>query len=293
MNDNAMFRKAAILLNPAPARETALTRWVAPAGTDLDLLYLNWGQRRHGQSPARLATHQGWIYAYVHKGNPALQVARRVVRLQPGQFAIVDPACSSAWTDTPHGVSELLTWLWLTPPRCEEAAPAQGDFRLFQLDHPLRHKLRQLHLLCRGEVEHPDTLTKLQLEQVRLQLDLALARSGQPKLQPPQTSLRIQFALRWLAQNLDEPRPVSALCDYLQVSQVTLNRLFRMHLGESLAAYHHRLKMERARSWLAGGQIAVKEASFALGYKHSNDFSRAFKKFTGANPRAIKKTQTP
>jgi len=267
------------------ARGTPAARWAAPAGAQLDLLYLNWGLRRHGKAPPRPAPQQGWVYALVLKGNPSLQTGKETLRLQSGQLAVIDPGCSSGWTDAPQGVAELLTWVWLTQPRCEECLPAPAGFRVFQLDRALRQKVRQLHGLCRGEVERPDSLTKIQIEQVRLQLDVLLARSGQPKIQPPQSDLRAQFALRWLAQNLDEPRPVSALCDYLQVSQATLNRLFRAHLGESLAAYHHRLKMERAKEWLADGRIAVKQVSLALGYRHSNDFSRAYKKFTGANPR--------
>jgi AraC-like DNA-binding protein len=272
-------------------------QWAAPAGAQLDLLYLNWGMRRHGQAPSRLGPHQGWVYAFVLKGNPSLQSVNGAARLQPGQCVVIHPACSSGWTDAPQGVSELLTWVWLTPPRCEECAPPENAFRAFQLDRVLRHRVRQLHGLCRGEVERPDSLTKLQIEQARLQLDLLLARSARPKITPPQSSLRVQFALRWLAQNLDEPRPVSALCDYLQVSQATLNRLFRAHLGTSLAAYHHRLKMERASEWLADGKIAVKQISLALGYRHSNDFSRAYKKSAGVNPRkpsaASQKNMTP
>jgi transcriptional regulator GlxA family with amidase domain len=136
-------------------------------------------------------------------------------------------------------------------------------------------------------VEHPDSLTGLELEQARLRLDLTIARSRRPRLQPPKASQRLQFALRWLGQNLDEPKPVTALSDYLQVSPVTMNRLFHTQLGQSVAEYHHRLKMERAMAWLEGGRIAVKEVSFALGYRHANDFSRAFKRFTGRSPGGV------
>ncbi|MCX7886899.1 MAG: helix-turn-helix domain-containing protein [Verrucomicrobiae bacterium] len=44
------------------------------------------------------------------------------------------------------------------------------------------------------------------------------------------------------------------------------------------------MRMERARQLLAEGRL-VKEVAFALGYRHANDFSRAYKKFSGHMPR--------
>jgi len=42
--------------------------------------------------------------------------------------------------------------------------------------------------------------------------------------------------------------------------------------------------MERASQLLEKKGVAVKEVAYELGYLHANDFSRAFKKFTGRNP---------
>lgn len=256
------------------------TRWVCPENAKMDLLSLTWG--RHGQNVRPLNCH-GWIYAFIHKGPRMLQLAKSAVRLPAGQLIIVDPTCVCGVNDA-SGTSELLTWFWASAPRCEECTPPAGGFRLFPVDDSLRQKLKQIHLLCRTAIEHPDRLTKLELEQARLQLDLAIARSQSPRLNPPETDLRLQFSLRWLAQNLDEPKPVAVLCDYLQISQATLNRLFRTQLRESVATYYHRLKMQRAHEWLVAGHVAVKEVSFALGYKHPNDFTRAFTKFNGRSP---------
>lgn len=259
-------------------------RWISPKGAQLDLFCLSWGRQGQG---ARLLKHKGWIYALVHKGARMVQLANTTVRLPAGQLVIVDPACHCEWSETAPGASELLTWFWTTAPRCTECRPPTGGFRILHVKSPLRQKLKQIHLLCRKATEHPDRFTKLELEQARLQLDLAIARSQSPRLQPPETDLRLQFSLRWLAQNLDEPKPVAALCDYLQISQVTLNRLFHTQLRESVATYFHRLKMQRARDWLSAGNVAIKEVSFALGYKHANDFSRAFTKFNGGCPRTV------
>lgn len=276
------------LIHSAPLTRSGQPRWACPIETPLDLRVLNWGQRSGGQFCAKASRSVGWAYVVILRGNPILQKGSDSVRLAAGNIVILDPQCACEWSDSARGVSDVLVWVWKSAPRCAECTPSHGDFCRFESEYSLRHKLKQIHMQCRGEVEHPDSLTQLELEQARLQLDLAIARSQRPRLQPPKAPLRLQFALRWLGQNLDEPKPVTALSDYLQVSPVTLNRLFHSHLHESIAAYHHRLKMERARAWLEGGRIAVKEVSFALGYRHPNDFSRAFKRFTGHSPKEMR-----
>lgn len=143
--------------------------------------------------------------------------------------------------------------------------------------------MQQAHSICRAEVKHPTALTTLTLEQARLQMDLAFARSLQPRPAAPQPEMRLRLALDYLAENLAVANPVGALCEYLQISPVTLNRLFQAFLHESAAAYHNRMRMERAAELLAAGH-AVKKVAYALGYRHPNDFSRAFKKHTGRNP---------
>jgi transcriptional regulator GlxA family with amidase domain len=135
------------------------------------------------------------------------------------------------------------------------------------------------------EVEKPDELTKLALEQLHLAIDVTVARLVQRKTQPPEPSGRVELAIRWMAQNLAEPHPVSALCEYLQVSPATLARMFQTHHGESPAMYHQRLRMTRATELLETGRFSVKEIAYALGYKHPNDFSRGFKQFVGKSPK--------
>lgn len=259
-------------------------RWVCPERAQLDLLYLSWGRRRFGESPIPVSLHHGWLYVLICKGNPQLSVANRLIRTQPGQVFIIDPDCASGWSDTPRGVSELMTWAWRTSPKCAECAPSPAGFRQFHADDPLLRKLKHIHTLCRAEVQRPDALTKLAMEQARLQMDLVIARSQRSCSHPPQSALRLELALRWIALNLAEPYPVAALCEYLQIAPSTLNRLFRSHLRESVASYQHRLKMERACRMLKAGNVSVKEVAYLLGYKHPHDFSRAVKNSSGFRP---------
>jgi len=258
-------------------------RWVCPASAQLDLIYLGWGKRCFGDSPIPQSRHPGWVYFLVQAGNPLLHLESKTLRTRPGMVLIVGPDCASGWTDKPGAVSELLTWVWRTLPRCTELATPANGWREFPADAALRRVLEQAHGLCRQEVERPSALTRPALEHARLHIDLGIARSLQPRLSPPEPALRLELALRWLAENLAAPNPVAALCEYLQVSPVTLNRLFHANLNESVTTHHARLRMERARQLLVS-ELSVKEVAFALGYRHPNDFSRAFKKLTGCSP---------
>jgi len=67
-----------------------------------------------------------------------------------------------------------------------------------------------------------------------------------------------------------------------------LNRLFLRRLRNPFAVVFHRMRMERARKWLIGKRRSVKDVALSLGYKHPNDFSRAFKKMTGDVPSACR-----
>jgi AraC family transcriptional regulator of arabinose operon len=260
-------------------------RWVCPRNLKLDLQYLSWGKRWFGESAIPISRHHGWIYCVVLKGTPVLRFLSRAIVLPPRQVLVLGPDCASGWVaNSADSVAELLTWVWDGPPRCPGLGSSAGGFQTFIADRALVRTLQQIHFLCRRELEKPDSLSALALEELRFRMDIAISRSQAPKPCAPEPALRLELALRWLAQNVQERNPVAPLCEYLQVSAATLNRLFQTHLQQSVAAYHTRVRMERATQLLKTSGLAVKEVAYELGYLHANDFSRAFKRFTGQNP---------
>ncbi|HVM62200.1 MAG TPA: hypothetical protein VMV72_15165 [Verrucomicrobiae bacterium] len=156
-------------------------RWVCPKAAQLDLLYLAWGRRQYGQTPIPVSRHPGWQYVLVNRGNPTLVLHGRQKALSPGDFLVFDPDCASGWTDEADGVSDLLVWIWRTAPRCEGYGPSLAAYRQWTIGTKLWSQLEFLHGLCRQEVEHPDKLTGLALEQLHLAVDIAVARLVRPK----------------------------------------------------------------------------------------------------------------
>jgi AraC-like DNA-binding protein len=287
MTDSAMVRLASIKRLPRVLHlpPVGRPRWVCPKHLKLDLQYLSWGKRRFGESGIPISLHHGWVYCLVLQGNPILQLVSGVIPVQAGEILVLGPDCASGWTDNSVDcVAELLTWVWSSAPRYPGLGPASDSIQNFTADRGLIRTLQQIHALCRQELERPDALSALALEELRLRMDVAIARFKSRDRSAPEPRLRLELALRWLAENVQERNPVASLCEYLQLSAVTLNRLFRTHLRESVASYHTRLRMERAEQLLKNDGVAVKEVAYELGYVHANDFSRAFKKFTGRNP---------
>jgi AraC-like DNA-binding protein len=287
MNDSAMPRTVSIKPLPRALHlpPAGRPRWVCPKNLKLDLQYLSWGKRRFGESAIPVSLHHGWVYCVVLQGNPILRFGSRAFLVQPRQILVLGPDCASGWAaKSVESVADLLTWVWTGPPRCPGLGPAADGFQTFDADRVLIRALQQIHSLCRRELVQPDSLSALALEELRFRMDVAIARLKAPNPCVPEPALRLELALRWLAQNVRERNPVTPLCEYLQVSAVTLNRLFRAHLNESVTAYHTRVRMEQASQSLKDGRVAVKEVAYELGYLHANDFSRAFKRFTGRNP---------
>ena len=264
------------------------SRWVCPESAQLDLLYLAWGRQRYGRNPIPVTHHSGWRYMLVNHGNPTLVLEDHQEILSPGDFLIVAPECASGLVDQSDEVSDLLVWLWRTPPGCAECVVAPRTYRRWSVGTRLCHILEECYRLCQEEVARPDELSKLAIKQLHRRIDLAVARLVRRKTQPPEASVRMELAIHWMTYNLAGANPIGDLCKYLHVSHATLIRMFQTQHGESPGDYHQRLKMTRAQGLLQTGRFSIKEVADALGYKHANDFGRAFKRFFGERPTTIR-----
>jgi transcriptional regulator GlxA family with amidase domain len=80
--------------------------------------------------------------------------------------------------------------------------------------------------------------------------------------------------MRWLREHPEARAPSAGLCDYLQISPATLNRLFQKELGHGPREEALRLRLAEARRLIKEERWSVKAAAYHLGYKHPNDLSR-------------------
>lgn len=271
----------------------SLTRTILPQGrpflldekSSSDLLYLSWGTRTYGTSPIPVTRHEGWVYLLIRSGSPLLlRPGRRAKRIPAGHFLVIDPDCASGWSDRGGRSCDLLTWVWRERPRSDSIRRSKTSCIIFRPDDTAIQRLCRIHKQCREQISRPDLFTPRMLHALRELVEVELERSRIP--QNPASRPRLEFALEWLERHGHELRAVSRLAEYLQVSHSTLDRLFKREAGTSVTAWIHARKMTRAESMLRQGKLSRKEIAFECGYRHANDFSRAWRKWTSRTPAA-------
>jgi AraC-like DNA-binding protein len=245
-----------------------------------ELSYLSWGRRHYGEPPIEPMIHDGWHYFVVLSGNPSLNVHGKDVVTGPGVISIADPNCPIGHRDRPGRACEMLTWIWRTPPTHSALRPGKNQHLRLTLQADQLRRLKQLHFQCRDAVADSNERSMLQLRSTRLLLDLCLLEA-QGHRREPESGLRFNLAVQYLRYHVKEKQAINRVCDYLQISKASLYRLFHDHTGKGPRAFAQELRMEWAHKQLHGPNRSVKSVAYALGYRHSPDFSRAFKQHFG------------
>lgn len=78
-----------------------------------------------------------------------------------------------------------------------------------------------------------------------------------------------------------------ALAKMLQVSQRTLDRYFKKHLGTGPSAWLRELQLNDAYQQIVAGK-SLKEAAYEVGFKQASHFSRRFKGRFGIQPSLLR-----
>jgi AraC family transcriptional regulator len=113
-----------------------------------------------------------------------------------------------------------------------------------------------------------------------------------PAQNPTDASLhyveRINRAIDHIIQHLDKPLHLEAIADVAYFSPFHFHRIFRALVGETLAQFIKRLRLEKALKMISHHpRQSLTEISLACGFTSSSDFSRSFKHRYGVPPRAF------
>lgn len=253
-----------------------------------ELAYLSWGHRWYGDAPAEPQPHDGWHYFVVLAGNPVLLVNGGRIATRPGFASICHPDMQVGHHDLPGRGSQMLTWVWRSPPSHPDLAPT-GQPLVLQAGAAALRRLKQLHEHCRQAVARASEHSLLQLRAARLQLELELHLAGgrQPE-RGAEPAFRFSLATEYLRTHRDLPNPVRHLCEYLNISEASLRRLFQAACGQSPRAYALGWRLQWARAQLESTTTPVKSLAYTLGYRNPNDFSRAFKRHHGLSAHDVR-----
>ena len=90
--------------------------------------------------------------------------------------------------------------------------------------------------------------------------------------------------MRYIREHISEPLDREMLAGVAGFSVPHFHRVFTARVGESVASYVRRLRMERAGRKLRMGAVDITEVALAAGYDTHAAFGRAFKKHFGLSP---------
>lgn len=265
-----------------PARDRSF--WTA-GDAPLPLLYLAWGTRDFHRQPIPESRHEGWVCVLIEEGAPTMVVRRQAVRMPAGTLALVGPECPFGWRGAASGASKFRMWMWRDFTGAADAARLKASIVSRALARHERQAFLQLHDLCRREVLRAAGPDAAYLEGCRILFDTTMRREllARPAERGDGADT-VALARAWMRAHLDSREPIARLCDYLNVSQSTLYRLFAAAEGTSPLAWFHEARMAKAHELLGSSALSVKEVAHVLGYEHGNDLSRAFRRRFGETP---------
>ncbi len=99
---------------------------------------------------------------------------------------------------------------------------------------------------------------------------------------------RINNVKHYIREHVDEPLDREVLAAVAGFSVSHFHRIFTACVGENIASYVRRVRMERAGRKLRMGAVDITEVALAAGYDTHAAFSKAFKQQFGLSPREFR-----
>jgi AraC family transcriptional regulator len=95
---------------------------------------------------------------------------------------------------------------------------------------------------------------------------------------------QIDGVKKYIREHIDEPLTREVLADIAGFSVPHFHRVFTRQIGENIASYVRRVRLERAARKLRFGAVDITQVALAAGYNTHTAFSRAFKQQYGLSP---------
>lgn len=95
----------------------------------------------------------------------------------------------------------------------------------------------------------------------------------------------VKQAVQFIDSNYFEELSLSSLAQQFNVESSYFSKMFRQETGENLMVYITRLRVEKAKEFMANKEVSLTEIAFMVGYDDYTYFSRVFRKVEGKSPR--------
>lgn len=95
----------------------------------------------------------------------------------------------------------------------------------------------------------------------------------------------IKSVLLYIDENYSDPElSLAKAADEIYITPVYLSKLFKQEVGINFLDFLHKVRIEKAKSYLLDSKIKVYEVSSLVGYSNEKHFSKKFKKYVGKSP---------
>jgi len=99
---------------------------------------------------------------------------------------------------------------------------------------------------------------------------------------------KLQKVLAYVEEKLAEPVGVRELASQVHMSPFHFARRFKQAVGTPPHAYITHVRIERAKSLLAGTNVPLIEVATRVGYRTQAHFTGVFHRYVGTTPRAYR-----
>jgi two-component system response regulator YesN len=118
------------------------------------------------------------------------------------------------------------------------------------------------------------------MENVLAEHVLACMEAEQDDAYRSYTDMAIELINRYYAEDIS----LQSVASQINVNASYLSRIFKQETGENFTAYLTRIRIEKAKHYLASGRLRVSEVAHKVGYHNYTYFSKIFKKVVGMSP---------
>ena len=101
----------------------------------------------------------------------------------------------------------------------------------------------------------------------------------------------VRRAIRYMHEHYMEELDIGSLAESLGFHSAYLTRLFNRYAGETPLKYLTSLRIEAAKKLLRDSTLSIADVGERVGYPDQFHFSKTFRKTTGMNPSAFRRTQ--
>lgn len=139
------------------------------------------------------------------------------------------------------------------------------------------------------ELRRSDASSLLALETLAFELLAAIAERGERDRDARGRTGWVATVRELIHAHLDRPLRVVDLAEAAGVHRVHLGRVFRARYGESIGAYHRRLRIEWAARELVREDAPLSDVALRAGFADQSHFTRFFRRAMGVTPHAYRR----